>query len=72
MYQYIVGMYIYLYMYFNKVSNILDITLKFNQRMYNINESDGLVQPMLILSDPLITSLSLQVITIDSSATSKW
>ena len=48
--------------------NILAITLRFNQRMYSINESDGLVQPMLILSGPLTTDLPLQVMTIDSSA----
>ena len=50
----------------------LAVTLKFKQQMYTINESDGLVKPMLILSDPLTTNLFLQVMTVDSLATSKW
>ena len=50
----------------------LAVIVKFNQEMYAINESDGLVKPVLILSDPLPTNLFLQVMTVDSSATSKW
>ena len=39
--------------------------------MYSINENIGIVQPILILSAPLSTDFTLQVINTDSTATGK-
>ena len=39
--------------------------------MYIINENIGFLQPILILSAPLSTSFTLQVINIDSTANGK-
>ena len=37
--------------------------------MYSVNEDDKLVQPVLILSDPLSTNITVEVFSTDGSAT---
>ena len=37
-----------------------------------INENDGLVQPVLVLNNSVATNITLQVITIDITATGKY
>ena len=36
--------------------------------MYSVNEDDVLIQPMLILSNPSSTDLSIDVLSFDDSA----
>ena len=45
--------------------------VKFNQSSYSVNESDGQMQPVLLLSDPLSTNITVQVINLDITATGK-
>ncbi|XP_065899383.1 adhesion G-protein coupled receptor V1-like [Dysidea avara] len=44
-------------------------TLKFNQPTYNVNEDDGPAQPVLVLSNPSSTDITISVFSNDGSAT---
>ena len=44
-------------MYFN----LLVATISFSQSMYSVNENEGPVQPVLVLSDPSSTDVTVQV-----------
>ena len=44
--------------------------MRFNQTTYRINENDGYFQPVLILSNPSLTDITIQVIDSEVSATS--
>ena len=44
----------------------------FRNSMYSVNEDDKLVQPVLILSDPLSTNITVEVFSTDGSATGEW
>ena len=57
---------------FIQIFPILAVVLRFTQTTYNIGEGDALVQPMLTLSRPLSTDLTLQVLNSDLSATGKY
>ena len=46
-------------------------TLKFNQPTYNVNEDDGPAQPVLVLSNPSSTDITISVFSTDGSATGK-
>ena len=48
------------------------ITVTFNQSTYSVDEDNGLVQPVLILSNPSSTDITVQVITDDNTATGEW
>ena len=41
----------------------------FRNSMYSVNEDDKLIQPVLILSDPLSTNITVEVFSTDGSAT---
>ena len=56
----------YYYYYF------IDIILRFNQTTYRINENDGLFQPALVLSNPSLTDITIQVIDSEVFATSNF
>ena len=45
------------------------ITVMFNQSMYSVDENGGPAQPVLILSNPSSSVVTVQVITTDGSAT---
>ena len=45
------------------------ITVMFSETMPSVNEGGGLAQPVLVLSDPLSTATTIQVLTTDGSAT---
>ena len=45
--------------------------IQFNESKYYINESIGLVQPVLVLNASLVTDLIVQVRTTDNTATGK-
>ena len=47
-----------------------DIILRFNQTTYRINENDGPLQPVLVLSNPSLTDIIIRVIDNEFSATS--
>ena len=53
----------YYYYYF------IDIILRFNQTTYRINENDGSFQPVLVLSNPSLTDVTIQVVDNEVSAT---
>ena len=43
----------------------------FTQSTYNVDEDDGPVQPVLILSNPSSTDITISVFSTDGSATGK-
>ena len=45
--------------------------MSFSQAMYSVNEDSGLLQPVLILSNSSETDTTVQVLTVDESATGK-
>ena len=49
----------------------VDITITFNQSMYNVNEDDGPAQPVLVLSNPSSTDITVQVRDTENTATSE-
>ena len=44
----------------------------FNQSMYNVGEDDGPARLILVLSNPLSSDITVQVITEDGSATGEY
>ena len=46
----------------------IDIILRFNPTTYRINENDGSVQPVLVLSNPSLTDITIQVLDNEISA----
>ena len=47
------------------------ITVSFSQSTYSVNEGDGVVQPVLVLSNPSLTDITVQVRSNDNTATGK-
>ena len=56
---------------FKVVINLLAITVMFSERRYNVDEDAGQAQPVLLLSNPSSTDITVQVRNIDGTATSK-
>ena len=48
------------------------VTVSFNQSVYSVDENDGPAQPVLVLSNPSSTDITVQVFNINGSATGKW
>jgi len=46
-------------------------TVTFNQSTYNVDEDDGPLQPVLVLSNPSSTDITISVFSTDGSATGK-
>ena len=46
-------------------------TVYFNQSTYNVDEDDGPAQPVLVLSNPSSTDITISVFSTDGSATGK-
>ena len=44
----------------------------FKQSLFNIDEDTGSIQPVLILSNPSSTSIIVEVLNIDESATGEY
>ena len=55
----------YVYIY-----SFTDIILRFNQTTYRMNENDGSFQPVLVLSNPSLTDITIQVTDSEVSAIS--
>ena len=49
----------------------LAITVSFNQSTYSVNEDAGPAQPVLVLSNPSSTDITVQVRDNENTATSK-
>ena len=49
----------------------VDATVSFNQSSYSINENNGPVQIVVVLSNPSSSDITIQVLNTDESATSK-
>ena len=47
----------------------VDITVSFSLSAYTIDEDAGSVQPVLVLSNPSSTNITVQVLSTDGSAT---
>ena len=45
--------------------------MKFTQSAYNVNEGSGPVQPMLVLSNPLSTDITIEVFNTNITAIGK-
>ena len=60
-------------MYYNYVCIRMCIApqLSFNQSTYNVDEDDGPTQPVLVLSNPSSTDITISVFSTDGSATGK-
>ena len=50
----------------------VDITVVFSDIMYSVNENAGLAQPVLVLSNPSSTDVTLEVYHTDGSATGEY
>ena len=63
-----------LYIEFFYIFNIqlLDITVNFEQIMYNIAEANVLVNPVLVLSNPSSTNITVEILSTEGSATGKY
>ena len=48
------------------------ITVMFNQSMYSVNEDAGPAQPLLVISNPSSTDITVQVTNTDGSATGEY
>ena len=46
-------------------------TVRFEQQAYNVREADGKVEPVLVLSNPSSSVITVQVFSTDGSATGK-
>ena len=49
----------------------VDVTVSFMNPKYNVNENDGTVQFVLVLTNPSSTNIMLQVTNVDNTATGK-
>ena len=47
----------------------VDITMSFNQSTYSVDEEDGPAQPVLVLSNPSSTDITVQVRSNNITAT---
>ena len=48
------------------------VTVMFNQSMYSVNEDAGPAQPVLVISNPSSTDITVQVTNTDGSATGEY
>ena len=51
---------------------LLAITVSFEQSMYSVNENAGPAQPVLVLSNPSSTTITVEVFNTDGSATGEY
>ena len=56
----------------NVIVFTLAITVIFNQSMYSVNEDAEPVQPVLVISNPSSTDITVQVTNTDGSATGEY
>ena len=51
--------------------SVLVATVSFEQQTYNVNEADEKVEPVLVLSNPSSTVITIEVSSTDGLATGK-
>ena len=56
---------------FNVTFHFPAATINFMQQAYNVNEADGRVELVLVLSNPSSSVITVQVFSTDGSATGK-
>ena len=54
------------------ITSSIVCTVNFEQSTYNVNEDDGPAQPVLLLSNPSSTDITVQVFNTNGSATGKY
>jgi len=52
-------------------NNSIAITISFSQATYNVDENNGAAQPVLVLSNPSSTDITVQVRDNQNTATSE-
>ena len=50
---------------------LIAANVSFEQQTYNVNETDGQIEPVLVLSNPSSTAITVEVFSTDGSATGK-
>ena len=50
---------------------LIDVTVMFSQSLYSVTENAGLVEPVLVLSNPPSSDITVQVSNVDITATSE-
>ena len=50
---------------------IIAANISFNESTYSVNEDNGSIQPILVLSNPSSTDITVQVIDYNDTATSE-
>ena len=50
----------------------VDITVMFSETMYSVNENAGSTQPVLVLSNPSTSDVTVEVTTTDGSASGEY
>ena len=53
-------------------SFLIAFTIRFDQSTYSVNEDDGSAQPVLVLSKPSSTDVTVQVFNADGTATGEY
>ena len=53
-------------------SFLIAVVIMFSQSTYSVNEDDGPVQPVLVLSEPSSTDITVQVFNADGTATGEY
>ena len=53
-------------------SFLIDFTIRFDQSPYSVSEDDGSAQVGLVLSVPLSTIITVQVLNTDGTATGEY
>ena len=55
-------------MFVTDVASTSGTVVQFNESTYSVNESNWLIQPVLILCTPLSTDITIQVTSVDVTA----
>ena len=56
----------------NVVVSFLVCNVRFEQSTYSVDEDDGPAQPVLVLSNPSSTDITVEVFNTDGSATGEY
>ena len=62
----------YPYAYYKIFYNFLVLSVMFSETMYSVNEGAGPAQPVLVLSNPSTTPITVQVFNTDGTATGEY
>ena len=54
------------------ICKILDTTINFEKPAYGIEEYDGVIHPVLILSNPVLKDVTVKIISTDGSADGEY